>query len=207
MKTIKKVEKLIDKGEARKQKLVSKIEDLKQEEKALYEAVQDDFNLAIIEDKEPSKKLSSDLEKVRQELKEKQFQLSQIDAVVQKELEKAKAEVEEERREYEAEKREEFRKLFDEINEAKLEFLNKLIEYRNKHREYSSEHVRTFKDIHERVGLRMPDPREHNKIFLQQRHQISDRYSPMVYMDELRGALVDGKLPFATEKNKEAFKK
>jgi mevalonate kinase len=115
MTAIKKIEKLIDKGEARKRKLVTKIENLKQEEKALYEAVQDDFNQAILNDSEPAKKLSSDLEKVREELREAQETLSQVDAVIQNELNKQKEEVEKERRQFLADKSEEFREHFDKM--------------------------------------------------------------------------------------------
>lgn len=204
---VKRVNKLLDKGEARRTKLQDKIEKLQEDVNLLYQAVQDDFNEAILEDKEPNKKLSSDLEKAREELKQAQFQLSQIDAVIQSEIEKQKEAIEKDRREFVADKGEEFRELFDEMNELKLAYLNKIIEYRNKHREYDREYTLTFRDVSERVGLRVGDPREHHAIYLTQRYQIDGRYSPMVFMDELRDAFVDGKLSYLTVKNKDAFKK
>jgi hypothetical protein len=204
---VKRVNKLLDKGEARRTKLQEKIERLQEEVNVLYQAVQDDFNEAILNDGEPNKKLSADLEKTREELKQAQFQLSQIDAVIQSEIEKQKEAIEKDRREFVADKGEEFNKLFDEMNELKLAYLNKIIEYRNKHQEYNREYLLTFRDVSERVGLRVGDPREHHQLFLNQRHQISGRYSPMVYMDELREAFMDGKVSYLTEKNKDAFKK
>jgi hypothetical protein len=205
---VKRVNKLLDKGEARRTKLQEKIERLQEEVNVLYQAVQDDFNEAILNDGEPNKKLSADLEKTREELKQAQFQLSQIDAVIQSEIEKQKEAIEKERREFVADKGEEFNKLFDEMNELKLAYLNKIIEYRNKHREYEFEYRGTFNDVSERLGLRMGDPREHHSLNLNQRHQIDGNYySPMVYMDELREAFMDGKISYLTMKNKDAFKK
>ncbi|MDO3653547.1 hypothetical protein [Bacillus subtilis] len=204
---IKRVNKLLDKGEARRTKLQEKIETLQEEVNFLYQAVQDDFNEAILEDKEPNKKLSSDLEKAREELAQAQFQQSQIDAVIQSEMDKQKEAIDKERRDFVADKGEEFRELFDEINELKMVYLNKLIEYRNKHREYEFEYRGTFKDVSERLGLRMGDPREHHSININQRYQLDGRYySPLVYMDEIREAFVDGKISFTTLKNKDAFK-
>lgn len=181
MKSVKRIEKLINKAEERKAKLVKQVEDLKQESEALYQAVQDDFNEAILNDREPTKKLTSDLNKVREELKDKQFQLSQVDSIVQVELERAKAEVDKERKEFIADKGEEFRELFDRMNKAKVEYLETVIEYNKKHAEFDSEYWRTFRDVEQRVGLRGIDPRDQHKLNLNQRHQVTGMYSPMLY--------------------------
>lgn len=204
---VKRVNKLLDKGEKRRTKLQEKIEKLQEDANLLYQAVQDDFNEAILEDKEPNKKLQSDLDKVRGELQTAQFQLSQIDMVIQSEIEKQKEAIEKDRREFVVDKGEEFRELFDEMNQLKLAYLEKLIEYRNKHREYESEHSRTFRDISHRLGLRTDDPRQHHKLSISQRFQRQEHYSPVLTPDEHRDAYMDGKLSYITANNKDAFKK
>lgn len=205
--TIKKIHKLLDNAEKRKEKLQKRVATLKEEAELLYQAVQDDFNQAILNDSEPSKKLSSDLEKVQDELKRTQFQLEQIDLVVQAELEKAKGAVDKERKEFVANKGEEFRKQFDKMNDLKLAYLESIIEYSKMKAEYDVEYRNTFRDIENRVGLRNRDIFYDFHISLNQRYQLDgDHYSPMVYNDELRDAL-QGKLSFVTEKNKDKFKK
>lgn len=205
--TIKKINKLVEKGEERKKKLLTKIEELKEDHEALYQAEQDDFNQAIIEGGEPSKKLRNDRMKVEEELKESYELLSKIDVAIESELKKSKNDVEKERRQFTQEKKEEFNELFAELNDLKLAYLNKLIEYHNKERAYVSEYRRTFQDIHNKLGLRMPDPRDHNKLFLHQRYQVAERYSPLIYGDEFEAALDEGKLTLITARNKNAFKK
>ncbi|NLP51280.1 hypothetical protein [Bacillus sp. RO1] len=205
--TIKRVNKLIDNAEKRKQKLAEKVDKLKAEYEAMYQMEQDDFNNAIIEGGEPDKKLAKARKEIGEELQETKSQLSMIDGVIQSELVKQREEVEKERREFVAEKGEEFRELFDEINELKLAYLNKIIEYRNKHVAYGNEYVRTFRDVSERVGLRLSDPRDHHKLNFNQGHQVSGYYSPMLYQDEVREVFINRKLPYLTEKNKDAFKK
>ncbi|WP_374988642.1 hypothetical protein Q5794_02300 [Priestia megaterium] len=204
---IKRVNKLLDKGEKRRTKLHENIEKLQEDANLLYQAVQDDFNEAILEDKEPNKKLQSDLDKVRGELQTAQFQLSQIDAVIQSEMEKQKDAIDEERKDYVKDKGEEFLGLFDEMNDLKLAYLNKVIEYTEKKKAYNSNYSRTFRDIENRVGLTRRDPRDDFKLNLNQRYQMDGHYSPMMYNDELRDALMDGKLTFVTNKNKDIFKK
>lgn len=203
--TIKKVNKLIENGEKRKVKLIEAIERLKQEVEAMYQAVQDDFNLAILEDKEPSKKLSSDLAKVRGELQEKQFQLSQVDKVVQSELEKAKAMVDQERKGFVKEKGEEFRKQFDKMNELKLAYLESIIEYSRMNSAYIREYWNTFREVENRLGLRSHDPRDDFHISLNQRYQTELHYNPMTYNEELREAL-EGRISYLTEKNRNKYK-
>ncbi|MQR88005.1 hypothetical protein GFV16_19115 [Bacillus megaterium] len=204
---IKRVNKLLDKGEKRRTKLQENIEKLQEDVNLLYQAVQDDFNEAILEDKELNKKLQSDLDKVRGELQTTQFQLSQIDAVIQSEMEKQKDAIDEERKDYVKDKGEEFRELFHEMNDLKLAYLNKVIEYTEKKKAYNSNYSRTFRDIEKRVGLTRRDPRDDFKLNLNQRYQMDGHYSPMMYNDELRDALMDGKLTFVTNKNKDTFKK
>ncbi|MBX4161660.1 hypothetical protein [Priestia megaterium] len=204
---IKRVNNLLDKGEKRRAKLEEKVAKLQEEEKAMTQAVMDDFNESILEDKEPNKRLTNDLNKVREELQSAQFQLSQIDAVIQSEMEKQKDAIDQERRGFVADKGEEFRQLFDEMNDLKLAYLNKLIEYRGKKSAYENEYSRTFRDIENRVGLRRRDPRSDFSLNFSQRYQMDGNYSPMVYNDELREALMDGKLAFTTDKHKNAFKK
>lgn len=203
--TIKKVNKLLENGEKRKTKLQDTIAKLQEEAEALYQAVQDDFNRAILEDGEPSKKLSSDLEKVREELKEKQFQLSQVDNVIQSELEKAKALVDKERKEFVKDKGEDFRKQFDKMNEAKIKYLETIIEYSRMNSEYQKEYRQTFADIERRVGLRGRDTFYDFLISLNQRYQTERHYNPMVYNDELSEAL-HGKIAYLTDKNRNKYK-
>ncbi|WP_337050641.1 hypothetical protein [Priestia megaterium] len=204
---IKRVNKLLDKGEKRRTKLQKNIEKLQEDANLLYQVVQDDFNEAILEDKEPNKKLQSDLDKVRRELQTAQFQLSQIDAVIQSEMEKQKDAIEEERKDYVKDKGEEFHELFDEMNQLKLAYLEKLIEYRNKHREYEREYSNTFRDISHRLGLRTDDPREHHKLSINMRYQRMESYSPILTPEEHREAYMDGKLSYITAKNTQTFKK
>lgn len=205
---VKRVNKLLDKGESRRTKLQEKVERLQEDVNLLYQAVQDDFNEAILNDRDVNKKLSSDLAKAREELKQAQFHLSQIDAVIQSEIEKQKEAIEKERREFVADKGDEFRKLFNEINEIKMAYLNKIIEYRDKHLDYNREYRSTFQEVSERVGLRVGDPREHHALYLSPNYQRDDMYySPLIKDDEVRQAIVDGKISFLTEKNKDAFKK
>ncbi|MED4794965.1 hypothetical protein P9683_08255 [Priestia megaterium] len=204
---VKRVNKVLDKAENRRTKLEEKVVKLQEEQKAMQQAVMDDFNEAVLEDKEPNKKLTNDLNKVREELQAAQFQLSQIDAVIQSEMEKQKNAIDQERKEFVADKGEEFRQLFDEMNDLKLAYLNKLIEYNKKKSAYNNDYTKTFRDIENRVGLRRRDPRSDFSINLSQREQRDGHYySPMVYNDELREALMDGKLAFITNKNKDAFK-
>jgi len=204
---VKRVNKVLDKAESRRTKLEEKVVKLKEEEKAMEQAVMDNFNLSILEDKEVDKKLEKDLAKVREELKTAEFQLSQIDAVIQSEMEKQKDSINQERKDYVADKSEEFRQLFDEMNDLKLAYLNKLIEYKEKKAAYERDYSKTFRDIENRVGLRRRDPRSDFSINLSQRYQMDGHYSPMVYNDELREALMEGKLTFVTNKNKDIFKK
>ncbi|MEN3773040.1 hypothetical protein [Priestia megaterium] len=205
---VKRVNKVLDKAESRRTKLEEKVAKLREEERAMEQAVMDDFNLSIIEDKEVDKKLEKDLEKVQKDLKTAQFQLSQIDNVIKSEMEKQKDAINQERRDFVADKGEEFRELFDEMNDLKLAYLNKLIEYNEKKAAYNREYSKTFRDIENRVGLKRRDPRSDFSINLSQRHQMDGHYySPMVYNDELREALMDGKLAFVTNKNKDVFKK
>lgn len=203
--TIKKINKLLDNAENRKEKLASKIHALKQDESGLYQAVQDGFNLSIMEDKEPSKKLTSDLEKVREEIRTATFQLSQVDEVVNSELEKAKSEVDKERREFIKDKGEEFRKQFDKMNSLKLQYLESIIEYHKMNSQYARDYWNTFRDIENRVGLRTRDPRDEFHISLNQRYQTERHYNPMVYNDELKEALSGRILPL-TEKNRDKYK-
>lgn len=203
--TIKKINKLLDNAENRKEKLASKIHALKQDESDLYQAVQDDFNLSIMEDKEPSKKLTNDLEKVREEIRTATFQLSQVDEVVKSELEKAKSEVDKERREFIKDKGEEFRKQFDKMNSLKLQYLESIIEYHKMNSQYARDYWNTFRDIENRVGLRTRDPRDEFHISLNQRYQTERHYNPMVYNDELKEALSGRILPL-TEKNRDKYK-
>ncbi|MED3653995.1 hypothetical protein P4489_06665 [Heyndrickxia sporothermodurans] len=207
LKTIKKINNILDKAEKRKEKLAARLTTLQADEKALFEAVQDDFNASILDEREPDKKLSSDLEKLRGEIENTSFQLSQIDAVVKNEIEKQKEAVQEERKEYLAEKGEEFRQFFDELNEAKLAYLSKVIEYKNKHTEFERDFNRTFRSISKRVGLREIDPSYQYQLHAFQRMQVDGHYTPMLTPDEIREAFVEGKLTRLTEKNKAAFKK
>lgn len=206
LKTIKKINNILDKGEKRKEKLAARLTTLQADEKALYDAVQMDFNASILDEREPDKKLSKDLERLRDEVKNVSFQLSQIDEVVKNEIEKQKEAVDEERKAYLAEKGEEFREHFDKMNELKLAFLQSIIEYKNKHTEFESEYSKTFRSIEKRVGLREIDPSYHYELHAFQRMQVDGRYSPMLTPEEIREAFVNGKLAYQTEKNKAAFK-
>ena len=198
---VKHVNKVLDKVEKRREKLTERVA-------TLHEAVQDDFNLAILEDKEPTKKLSTDLEKLREELKQAEFQLSQLDAVLKSEMAKQKDAIDQERKDFVKDKGEDFRQLFDEMNDLKVAYLKKIIEYKEKKAKYDSEYWKTFREVERRVGLNNNDPRYDFQLHLNQRYQMDGHYySPLVYMDELREAFVDGKITHNTEKNKDAFKK
>ncbi|MGG1632347.1 hypothetical protein [Rossellomorea sp. NRS-1567] len=205
--TIKKVNKLIDNAEKRREKLESKLGQLQEDANLLYQEKQDDFNRAILQGGEPNKKLGSDLEKVRNEMKDVQEQLGLIDSAVASELEKAKADVEKERRQFVADKGEDFKELFDRMNKAKIEYLETVIEYKEKHAEFDREYWRTFRNIEQRVGLRGIDPRETHKILFTQRHQVDGRYNPAITPEEHRDAYMEGKLNFQIEKNNDKFKK
>lgn len=203
--TIKKVNKLLENAEKRKQKLENKVKTLKEEVDLLSQAVKDDFNHAIINDGEPSKKLENDLEKVIKDLEKVQFQLCQIDSVVQAELEKSKEAVDKERKEYMKDKHKDFDKKFDEIHELKMAYLEKIVEYSKMKSEYNSEYQKTFREIEDRVGLRRNDPRDQFHISLNQMSQSNRHYNPMVYLEELRSAL-QGELPYLAVKNKDLYK-
>ncbi|MBU8690935.1 hypothetical protein KM918_26995 [Priestia megaterium] len=203
---VKRVNKVLDKAESRRTKLEEKVATLQNDVKVLREAIQDDFNDAILEDREPNKKLEKELKKVNEELQSTQFQLSQIDAVIKSEMEKQKEAIDRERKDYVADKREEFHQLFAELNDLKLAYLNKLIEYSEKKKAYNNEYSRTFRDIENRVGIRRHDARDDFRLYLNQTSQSVDNYSPLVFNDELREAL-NGGMVFATKKNKDAFKK
>ncbi|MCY8233693.1 hypothetical protein [Priestia endophytica] len=203
---VKKVTKLVTKGEERRIKLQEKVRRLKEDIELLYQAVQDDFNKAILNDGEPDKKLSKDLDKAREELKTAQFHLSQIDEVVKAELGKAKETIDKERKEFKADKSEEFRKIFDELNEMKLAYLNKIVEYSKTKQAYTSEYWDTFRNVEDLVGLRRHDPRDDFHIPFGQSYQTERHYNPMVYNDELREAL-GGKIHGLTERNKDKYKK
>ncbi|MGD6959760.1 hypothetical protein ACQCWA_19430 [Rossellomorea aquimaris] len=205
--TIKKVNKLIDNAEKRREKLQGKLVQLQEDANFLYQEKQDDFSRAVIEGGEPNKKLSSDLEKVRIEMQDVQEQLSLIDGAVKHELEKAKADVDKERMQFIADKGEGFKELFDRMNKAKIEYLETAIEYKKIHAEFDREYWRTFRDIEQRVGLRGIDPREHHKVMFTQRHQVDGRYTPALTPDEHRDAYMEGKINYQIEKNKDAFKK
>jgi hypothetical protein len=140
-------------------------------------------------------------------LRQAEFQLSQIDAVIENEMARQKDAIDQERKDFVKDKGEDFRELFDSMNELKLAYLNKIIEYRETKSKYNSEYWKTFRDVEKRVGLNQHDPRSDFELRLYQRHQISGQYSPLVYMDELRGAFADGELPHATKTNKDTFKK
>ncbi|MCM2978867.1 hypothetical protein M3592_25845 [Priestia aryabhattai] len=203
---IKRVNNLLDKGEKRRAKLEEKVAKLQEEQNAMQQAVMDDFNESILEDKEPNKRLTNDLNKVREELQSVQFLLSQIDAVIKSELEKSKKDIERERNEFQHAKREEFQQIFDELNQVKIAYLEKLIEYRKKNSAYADEHFRTFRDISNRLGLRTDDPREHYKLSINMRYQRDEYYSPILTPDEHRDAFIDNKLSYLTAKNKDKFK-
>ncbi|MEA3318914.1 MAG: hypothetical protein U9Q88_02720 [Bacillota bacterium] len=205
--TIKKVNKLMDNAEKRKEKLQGRIETLQEEVNHLYQAKQDDFNTAILEGGEPSKKLANDLVKAQEELREIQEQFSLIDGAVKHELDKASQDVDKERKEFIADKGEDFKELFDRMNKAKIEYLETVIEYKKKHAEFDREYWRTFRDIEQRVGLRGIDPREQHKVMFTQRHQIDGRYTPAITPEEHRDAYLDGKLNFQIQKNQETFRK
>ena len=200
---IKRVNNLLDKGEKRRAKLEEKVAKLQEEQNAMQQAVMDDFNESILEDKEPNKRLTNDLNKVREELQSAQFQLSQIDVVIEVELEKSKADIERERREFAQSKRDEFREIYDELNQAKIAYLEKLVEYRKKHSTYVGEHWGTFREISHRLKLGTVDPREQFKLSIGMRYQRHDAYSPILTPDEHRDAFLEGRVP----KKKDAFKK
>jgi hypothetical protein len=204
--TVKRINIILDKAEQRKQKLESKVSGLQQEIKGLYEAVQDDFNMAILEDKEPSKRLAKDLEKAQKELEQAKFMLGQIDAVVQDEIEKQKKELEKERVQFVKDKDVEFNKIFHEMNQLKIAYLEKVIEYRKQERQMHSDYSRTFRNIEKRLGMNSKISYFDNKLSINQRHQITGRYSPMITPNELRVAFVEENLAYDTEKNKDAFK-
>ncbi|WRP06889.1 hypothetical protein U9J35_01590 [Rossellomorea aquimaris] len=204
---IKKVNKLMDNAEKRKEKLQGRIETLQGEVNHLYQAKQDDFSKAVLEGGEPSKKLANDLVKAQDELREAHEQLSLIDGAVKHELEKAKADVDKERRQFVADKGEDFKELFERMNKSKIEYLETVIEYKKKHGEFDREYWRMFRDIEQRVGLRGIDPREHHKVMFTQRHQVDGRYTPAITPEEHRDAFMEGKLSFEIEKNKDIFKK
>lgn len=199
---IKRVNNLLDKGEKRRAKLEEKVAKLQEEQNAMQQAVMDDFNESILEDKEPNKRLTNDLNKVREELQAAQFQLSQIDAVIESELEKSKADIDRERREFTESKRDEFREIYDELNQAKIAYLEKLVEYRKKKSEYVGEHWKTFRDISHRLKLSTVDPREQFKLSINMRYQRHDAYSPILTPDEHRDAFLEYRVP----KKKDAFK-
>ncbi|MEH6856764.1 hypothetical protein [Priestia megaterium] len=200
---IKRVNKLLEKGEQRRTKLEEKVATLQNDVDVMRQAVQDDFNMSILEDREPNKKLEKELSKVHEELQSAQFQLSQIDTVIEAELEKSKADIERERREFAQSKRDEFQEIFDELNQSKIAYLEKLIEYRKKHSAYANEHSKTFREISHRLGLPTVDPREQFKLSIGMRYQRSEYYSPILTPDEHRDAFLEGRV----SSKKDAFKK
>ncbi|MED3821401.1 hypothetical protein ABE112_28995 [Priestia aryabhattai] len=132
--------------------------------------------------------------------------LSQIDAVVENEIKKQKDELEKERVQFVKDKDIEFDKLFYEMNQLKIAYLEKVIQYRKQERQMHNDYSKTFRDIEKRLGMRSKISYLDNKLSINQRHQITGRYSPIITPDELRTAFVEAKLSFHTEKNKEAFK-
>lgn len=204
--TINRINTILNKAEKRKQKLEGKVSNLQQEVKKLHEAVQDDFNMAILEDKEPSKRLANDLEKARKELEQVVFMLNQIDALVQNEIEKQKEGLEKERVQFVKEKDIEFNNIYHEMNQLKIAYLEKVIEYRKKKRAVANDYSKTFRDIEKRLDMSSKISHHDNNLSITQRHQITGRYSPIITPNELRVAFVDEKLEYHTEKNRDAFK-
>lgn len=205
--TIKKINKLVEKGEERKKKLLAKVEELKEDREALYQAEQDDFSQAIIEGGEPSKKLRTDRMKVEEELKIAKEMLSKIDVVIQHELEEAKDDVEKERKQYEVDKAKEFNEIFAELNELKIAYLNKLIEYSKAKTQYTRDYRNKFEEIHKKVGLKLPDTYYSFKLNIHRPHQQDGPYSPLIYKDEIQAVLENQSLSPVTLNNKDAFKK
>ena len=76
--TVKRLNKMLDKSATRKEKLAKQVEDLTEEKEQMRQAVEDDLQESIIEDKEPSKKLSKDFKAVQEDLENAQMQLSQM---------------------------------------------------------------------------------------------------------------------------------
>ncbi|MCP3026899.1 hypothetical protein [Halobacillus sp. A5] len=206
---VKRVEKLLTNGEKRKEKLQTKLKDLRDEHKNLYEAEQDDLNLAIIEGGEPTKKLTTDRKKVEEEIKDVQETLSKVDTAIQSELEKAKKEVEEERKQFVKDAGEDFYKLYDELNAIKIQYLEKLVEYAEKKSEFTKDYNKTFNNVRNTLGLSYKNPRDFYELSLSRRYQSRDRnyYTPIVLPDELSTALHDKKVSSITLENKETFKK
>ncbi|WP_281659449.1 hypothetical protein [Halobacillus sp. Cin3] len=204
--TVKRVEKLIQNGENRKVKLQQKVTDLQAEVKALRDEEENDFQQAILEDKEPSQKLVSDRKKAQKDLQEALFKLEQVDNVIQTELTKAKQEIDKERRQFIQEMGvKEFKPLYHEMDELKRQYLNKIIEYHNKQSEYEKEYRRTFSNVERRVGLALHQPTDDHRLNMNQRHQVDGHYSPMLYNEEVREALINGKIAPQTAKNKNSF--
>ncbi|TCI50317.1 hypothetical protein EVJ24_15020 [Exiguobacterium sp. SH1S21] len=205
--TIKKVNKLIEKGSERKEKLLAKIEELKMESEALYQAEQDDFNEAILNDTEPNMKLRDDRLKLQRELQIAKEMLSLIDSVIQDELEKAKDDVEKERKQYDSDKAKEFNVMFAELNDLKLAYLNKLVEYSKAKSKYTVDYRNKFEDVHKKVGLKLPDTFYSFKLNVHRQRQDDGLYSPLIFKDELLAILENQSLSPVTAKNKDAFKK
>ncbi|MYL44397.1 hypothetical protein GLV94_01950 [Virgibacillus halodenitrificans] len=203
--TIKKVNKLLDNAEKRKTKLQDKITRLQEEKKAMQEAIQDDFNRAILEDLEPDKGLEKGLTDIVADLEKATFQLSQVDNVVANELAKAKQDVDKERKQFVSDKGEGFLDLYNKMNQAKLNYLNAVIEYSTKKQVYVSEYWKTFRDIEDRTGLRRHDPRDDFNLGLNRRYQSKEQYDPIIRPDEHRDAL-EGKLNMFTAYNVDKYK-
>lgn len=207
MKSVERIQQIVEKSEARKQKLVAKIEGLREEAKHLQSEKENALQEAIINDTSVDKKLEKDLNKVMDEIADKQKELQQIDGAVVSQIQKAKDDVDRERNEYVKSHSEEFRKLFDTINEAKLSYLEAVIEYKTKKDNFDRNYRLQFRETEERVGLRPKDTHYTYGLSITQRSQIKGNYSPLLFNDEIREAFVNKKLHFDTNANKEAFKK
>ncbi|MGF0348244.1 hypothetical protein ACQR3P_31875 [Rhodococcus sp. IEGM1300] len=205
--TINKVTNLIEKGEERKRKLLAKIEELKKESEILYQAEQDDFNEAILNETEPNTKFREDRLNLQKELQAATEMLSKIDMAIQSELAKSKDAVEKERKQYDADKAKEFKMMFAELNDLKLAYLDKLVEYSKAKTQYSKDYRNKFEDVHKKVGLKLPDTFYSFKLNVHQRRQDDGPYSPLIYKDELQEILENDRLSSVTVNNKDAFKK
>ncbi|TCI32744.1 hypothetical protein EVJ29_15135 [Exiguobacterium sp. SH4S7] len=205
--TINKVTNLIAKGEERKRKLIAKIEELKNESAILYQAEQDDFNEAILNETEPNTKIRDKRLRLQKEIQAATEMLSNIDTAIQAELAKSKDAVEKERKQYDADKAKEFKMMFAELNDLKLAYLNKLVEYSKAKTQYSKEYRNKFEDIHKQVGLKLPDTFYSFKLNVHRPNQHDGPYSPLIYKDEIQAILENDRLANVTANNKDTFKK
>lgn len=206
MKKVEKINQIVEKSEARKEKLADKISKLREEAKHLQSEKENALQEAIINDTKVDKKVDKDLKAVHEDIKESQEELQNVDRMVASSIVQMKNEIDKERNEFVKNHGEAFRDVFERMNKAKFDYLETVIEYSNMKFDFDNTYRRTFRHAEELTGLREKDTHFLYHLNPNQKHQIADKYCSYLTPEENREAL-QGRLAFHTAKNREAFKK